>query len=232
MCYSWLMKICVPIQVSTQKEVIKRLHQVAKQADLAEIWLDQIKDLNLKTLLKAKPLPVVCVCKRPADKGKFKGSFEELSRVLLEAIKFGANYVDIPLNMPEKLSKKVVQEARKKKCKVIVSYHDFEGTPDYPKLVKMTQKMTQKGANVVKLASMTRDLQDMVDIISLGKYLEGSNTRHILIAMGQKGILSRTLTPTLGGEMMFATLGKKGQTAPGQLSVKELKRAWSLIKPK
>ncbi len=226
------MKICIPIQAATQKEAIKKLHEASKQADLAEIWLDHIKDLDLRELLANRPLKVVCVCKRPVNKGKFKGSFEDISMILLEAIKFGANYVDIPLDMPEKLSKKIVQEATKKRCKVIISHHDFKKTPDYDKMIKIVEKMIKKGANVVKLATLATGLQDTIDIISLGKGMQGQKTPHILIAMGHKGILSRILTPTLGGEMMFATLGKKGQTAPGQISVKELKKAWSLIQPK
>ena len=226
------MKICIPIQQRAQTEAKKRLIEVSKKADLAEIWLDQIKDLDIKSLLKAKPMPVVCVCKRTADKGKFKGSFDELSDILLEAIKYGASYVDIPINMPEKLNKKIVQQARKKRCKIIISHHDFKATPDYPKLVKIADSIKKRGADVIKIACLAKSLQDTVNIIALGKHLQGLKTRHILIGMGQKGILSRILTPTLGGEMMFATLGKKGQTAPGQISAKELKKAWSLIKPK
>lgn len=230
------MKICIPIQEKSQKKVKKRLQSAPlsgeKQADLAEIWLDHIRDLDLKSLLKAKPLPVVCVCKRPEDKGKFKGSFEALSKVLLEAIKYGADYVDIPIKMPEKMNKKVVQQARKKNCRVIISHHDFKATSDYPKLVKIADSIKKKGADVVKIACHANRLEDTVNMIALGKTLQGLKTPHILIAMGQKGILTRILTPTLGGEMMFATLGKKGQTAAGQLSAKELRKAWSLIKAK
>lgn len=232
MCYSIFMKICIPIQAGTQKEAHKRLKEVAKKADLAELWLDQIEDLDIKELLKEKPLPIVCVCKRSDDKGKFKGNFEALSDLLIQAIKFGADYIDIPANMPESLSKKVVQQARKKRCKVIISHHDFKATPDYPKLIRLADSIKKRGADVVKIATFANDLQDTVNIIALAKTLRGSKTSHILIAMGPKGILSRILTPTLDGEMMFATLGKKGQTASGQLSVVALRKAWSLIQPK
>ena len=75
-------------------------------------------------------------------------------------------------------------------------------------------------------------MEDTVNVIALAKYLQGEGVRHILIAMGPEGVLSRILTPTLGGEMMFATLGKTGQTAPGQLTVRELRHAWSLLKTK
>lgn len=227
------MKICVPIQAKTQKEALKRLREASqKGADMAELWLDQIGDLDLKSLLKAKPLPVVCVCKRPAEKGLFKGGFVALSEVLLEAVVCGADYVDIPLNMPEKLSKKIVQEALKKNCRVIISHHDFRATPDYPKLVKLTDLMVERGATVVKIATHASELADTISIVSLASYCRDKKTPHILIAMGSKGILSRILTPTLGGEMMFAVLNKRQQTAPGQLTIKELRKAWSLITPK
>jgi 3-dehydroquinate dehydratase type I len=134
--------------------------------------------------------------------------------------------------MPENLSKKIVQSAQKRKCKVIISYHDFKATPDYEKLEKLADSMQKRGAGVVKIATHAKGLEDTMTIISLASYLEAKKTPHILIAMGQKGILSRILTPTLGGEMMFAVLSKNQQTAPGQLTVKELRKAWSLITPK
>ncbi len=226
------MKLCVPIQASTQKEVKRRLLEASKQADLAEIWLDRVKDLDLPNLLAKAPLPILCVCKKVDEKGGFTGTREAQAQVLLDAIKYGAKYVDIPLNMPDKLNKKIVQNARKKGVKVIISHHDFKSTPELSKMLKITQKMTQKGANVVKLAVTSKSLQDAIDIICLGKYLQEQKMPHILIGMGQKGRLTRILTPTLGGEMMFATLSKKGQTATGQFTVKQLKKAWSLIKTK
>lgn len=224
------MKICVPIQAKIQKEALKRLREAKKGgADVAELWLDQIGDLNLKTLLKTKPLPVVCVCKRVVDKGEFAGGFTALADMLLEAIECGTDYVDIPMSMPEKLSKKVVQEARKKKCKVIISHHDFSTTPEYSKLIKLVDSMAKRDADIVKIATHAKGMDDTVNIISLASYYQGKKTPHILIAMGQRGILSRILTPTLGGEMMFATLKKGRETAPGQLTVKELQNAWNLI---
>lgn len=232
LCYSIFMKICIPIQAKTQKAVLKKIQNISKEADLAEVWLDQIGDLNMETLLKESPLPLLCVCKRLSEKGRFKGSYVTQAQMLLQAIKFGARYVDVHMQMPEKLNKKIVQEARKKHCKVIISHHDFKSTPDYPKLVKIADFVKKRGADVIKVATLANCLQDSVNIIALGKYLQGSKTPYIAIAMGQKGILSRILTPTLGGEMMFATLGKVGQTAPGQISVTELKKAWSLIKAK
>jgi len=226
------MKICIPIQESSQEAVQKRLKEVAKEADLAEPWLDRIRDLDIKSLLKDKPLPIVAVCKRPVDKGEFEGGFEALAEVLIEAIEAGADYVDCPLDMPIELNKKIVQKAREYGCKVIISHHDFKKTPKYEELVELAESMRNRRADVVKSATMSNSLQDIVNVIALAKQLEAAKTRHILIAMGQEGALTRILTPTLGGEMMFATLDGTGKTAPGQFTASELRRHWSNLQPK
>jgi len=226
------MKICIPIKENSSKKVSRMLLEASIQADLAEIWLDQIKDLDIKKLLYKVPLPIVAVCKRKVEKGNFTGTYEAQSKILIDAIKNGASYVDIPLFIPEKMNKKIVQVAKKTGVKVIISHHDFKNTQNYKKMLKLAEKMVKKGADIIKLACNTKSLQDTIEVIGVGKYLQGQKIPHILIGMGQKGILSRILTPTLGGEIMFAVLDKKGQTAQGQMTVSELKKAWSLIKSK
>lgn len=223
------MKICVPIQEKTQGKAMQKLHLLRGKADIAEIWLDHIKDLDIKSLLKNKSLPVLCVCKKSNDKGKFKGSYPEMIEILKEASKNGANYIDIP-HSAVRFSKFDFRSS-----KLIVSYHNFKKTPALKVLLKKAIEMKKSGADlragacIVKIATMANSLEDTFTIISLAQLLQAEKIPHILIAMGQKGILSRVLTPFLGGTMMFTPLNKKGATASGQLTVSELKKAWSLI---
>lgn len=226
------MKICIPIKEKSSEKVVKKLIEASEKADLAEIWLDQIKDLDVEKLLSKAPLPIVAVCKRKVEKGFFTGSYEVQAELLINAIKFGASYIDVPLFMPEKLNKKIVQKAKKAGVKVIISHHDFKKTVDYANLLKISEKIIKREADIVKIACKSQSMQSAIEMISLAKHLNGQKTPHILIGMGQKGILTRILTPTLGGEMMFAVLDKKGQTAQGQMTVDELKKAWKLIKVK
>ena len=90
--------------------------------------------------------------------------------------------------------------------------------------------MKKRGADIVKIAVMARSLEDTFTVITLAQLLQAQKIPHILIAMGKKGVLSRILTPVLGGTIMFAPLTSKKATASGQLTVNELKKAWSLIK--
>ena len=94
----------------------------------------------------------------------------------------------------------------------------------------MARDMKKRGADIVKIAVMANILDDTFSIISLAQTLKEEGIAHILIAMGEKGILSRVITPLLGGNIMFAPLTKKGSTASGQLTVKELRKAWGMFK--
>ncbi len=219
-------QICVPILEKRQKAVLKKLKALKGKADLAEIWLDQIEDLDLKTLFKNKPLPILVVCKKEIEKGRFKGSYEAVAEVLIEAAKNGADIVDIPFKMPEKLSKKIVQKAKK----TIISYHNFEKTPSNATLEKTALTMEKRGADISKIAVKGNSLKDVLNLIILAKSLENQGVKHILISMGKQGALSRILTPFLGGTIMFASSSPKEASAPGQMTIKELKKAWALIK--
>jgi 3-dehydroquinate dehydratase type I len=221
------MLICTPIKEKTQKTALKQLKKLKNKVDLAEIWLDQVKDLDLKSLLKQAPLPFVCVCKKPAEKGAFKGTNANLAEMLQDSCKFGAKYVDIPLNMPKNLNKKIVQNA--KKTKIIISHHDFKKTPTLKWMLKTAHEMKKRGADIVKIAVMARSLEDTFTVISLAQILQSEKIPHILIAMGKKGILTRIITPFLGGTIMFAPLKTPKATASGQLTVSELRKAWKLI---
>jgi len=238
------MLICVPVKEKTQKMVLKRLFQIKGKADLAEIWLDQIKDLDLKNLLKKAPLPVICVCKKPSEKGSFKGSYTEMADILKEALKHGAVCVDVSFDIPKNLCANIVKyrDIQNAKCKmgirnqksemqnIIISFHDFKKTPSFKEMLKKAHEMKKRGADIIKISVMAKSIEDTFSVIFLARQLQAKKIPHILIAMGKKGILSRVITPFLGGTIMFAPLDKKSASASGQLTVDELKKAWEMFK--
>ena len=230
------MLICTPIQEKSQNVTLKKLKTLKGKVDLAEIWLDHIQDLDIKSLLKNKPIPVLCACKKPADKGRFKGTYSQMADLLSDASRYGADYIDIPLSGLRKqdsgLSRLIKKKSqiRNQKSQIIISHHDFKKTPSLNWMLKTAHEMKKKGADIIKIATMAKSLEDTFTIISLAQLLQAQNLPHILIAMGKKGVLSRVLTPFIGGTIMFAPLIAKKASASGQLTVSELKKAWSLIK--
>ncbi|PIZ71328.1 hypothetical protein COY07_05045 [Candidatus Peregrinibacteria bacterium CG_4_10_14_0_2_um_filter_43_11] len=269
------MFIVTPIQERSQKKALQRIKTLYGKVDGAEIWLDHIEDLDLETLFNdikkipsffsprltrrglKKRLQILICCKKPIEKGHFKGTYSQLASLLIRAGQLGADYIDIPFNMPKNLIKKIVQQSRAEAgyppsphpetCrgiyplviphtdaeshpKLIFSYHNFKKTPSLKTLLKKAESMRLMGADIVKIAVQAQSTDDALKLIFLADHLKTKNIPHCLIAMGKKGILSRIITPHLGGTFMFAPLTKNKSTAPGQLTVAELKKAWSLIK--
>ncbi len=212
------------------KEAKKAMILAKKHADMAEIWLDYIKDLDIADLLKNKPLPVICVCKKPVEKGHFKGTYKEIFEVLSFALRNDADFVDVPLKICDLGFRISDSKFKNHKSKIIISFHDFKKTPSLSVLLKKAEEMKKKGADIVKISVMAKSYADTVQVIALAKHLQSKKIPHIIIAMGKKGALSRILTPTLGGTIMFAPISKAKSSAPDQLTIKELKDAWKLIK--
>jgi Type I 3-dehydroquinase len=58
--------------------------------------------------------------------------------------------------------------------KVIISHHDYEGTPDFDAMVETLSKMWSWGADVAKIATTATDVADAVRVLGLLEEPEGA----------------------------------------------------------
>lgn len=230
------MQIFVPIQEKTFTGVQKRLREIRRaKADGAELWLDHLDtplvcrndSINLRQIRGARGVEFLAVCKKPIEKGHFKGTYAQMADILIWATTW-ANYIDIPIRMPKNIIKKIIRSKANRyplpatRSKIILSYHNFHSTPSSSYLLKKAHSMRALGAQIVKIACQAHSIEDTLRIIFLAKRLQKEGIHHILIAMGKYGTLGRIITPLYGGTLMFAPLTRKRSTAPGQLTVAKL----------
>ena len=181
-------------------KVLSNLKKAEKKADVVEIWLDQVKDIDLKKLFKEAKKPILA-----------KGRPE-----LVEAAAWlGAAFVDLDIGV-----RKIPEVG---KAKIIISYHNFEKTPFVEELLKVADLAIKKGGEIVKIATMIKKYQDNVTLLELVKRLCEKKVEVICVGMGERGKLSRVMLPILGSSMVFAALDAKSATAPGQMTVHEFK---------
>src|SRR5690606_29466642 len=109
---------------------------------------------------------------------------------------------------------------KKKKAKVIVSFHDFKRTPSAARLKSIAKRMVDLKADIIKIATFVNTLEDTQKLIDLALELKKKRQPHIVVGMGEKGISTRILGQKLGNELQFVTLEER--TAPGQLSLQEM----------
>ena len=65
------------------------------RADLVELRLDGVADVNVRAALNGRSRPVIATCRPTWEGGRFDGSEEQRRVRLLEALDGGAEYVDV-----------------------------------------------------------------------------------------------------------------------------------------
>lgn len=214
---------CLPIHAPSMALLEQRLRTESGDADVIEIRLDCIRDLRLAEIFFEKdPIkkPFLFVNKAPCE--------EERVKMLEEMIERGAQYVDVAICTDPRLIKRLVKR-KGKQTKLILSYHNFKGTPALATLKRLVRKAKKQGADLVKIATFVKKPGENVILFELTTWAKDEKILIITIGMGEEGRLSRIVCPLLGSRMYFAPLKKGDETAPGQLTKEELENAWSAM---
>jgi 3-dehydroquinate dehydratase type I len=85
-------------------------------------------------------------------------------------------------------------------------------------------------ADIVKLETLAREPADNLRMLSLIPLARARGKEIIAFCMGPLGKWSRVAAPLVGSWLSFAPFSKTGASAPGQLTVNDLKRAWKMLK--
>lgn len=218
--------ICVSFAEPTCDVLLKRLQQVAVKADMAEVRLDALADvesLDFVSLIKDRPCPFIFTNRSSEEGGLFSGSEVERISLLEKAISAGADYVDIELRTDPALRDAIVKKVRKTGTKLIISYHDFFYTPEKEKLVDVFDSERRAGADIGKIVTMADGPQDVLKVFSL--YFKSLDEGFPLIAfcMGVLGKMSRLACLALGAYLTYASPARGREAAPGQIPLDDLR---------
>ncbi|MFH0868171.1 MAG: shikimate dehydrogenase [Candidatus Woesearchaeota archaeon] len=215
--------ICIPIIAKNMDSALADIKKANNIADIVELRIDYISNFDLKKLIEASKKPVIITNRRKIDGGKFEGSEEERLAALKQAIDLGADYIDIEIDSDYN---KVIRN--KKNSKIIVSYHNFNETPN--NINDVYNKLKSANADIIKIAATANKLSDNLKIIEL---IKNSEKPIIGLCMGPLGEISRILAPLYGSFLAFASLEKDKESAPGQIPAETLKTIYRIndIKP-
>lgn len=204
--------ICVSIGRGRHRHMIaEHKHLVEQGAQLVELRLDYIaRAVSLSRLLKDRPCPVVITVRRPADGGKWAGTEADRLMLLRQAIAEGVEYVDLEEDIAG-------QVPRFGKTKRIVSYHNFQETPD--DLPALHARLAALDADVVKIATMAQSPADNLRMLRLVRDSEQPTAG---LCMGEMGTPSRLLAGKFGAPFTYATFHVDRTMAPGQLSYQQM----------
>ena len=223
--------ICIPVVAQDNEEALKQMERAFPLADIVELRIDSIKHVNLKQLLSESRGKVLITNRKQDEGGYFTGEENERVDLLREAVILGADFIDMEMSTEKAFLKEIHEtiERYNHRTKLIVSHHDFNGTPAYTRLLDIYNECTEKGADIVKVVTFANLMEDNLVILQLVNHVRKQQRNMIAFCMGSEGRVSRVAAPLFGSYFSFVSLEAGAQSAPGQLTVKETKEIDAIL---
>jgi len=197
--------LCVSLTPETLDDVFTA---DISRADCVEVRLDYLKNPQESTTARwdRLPLPVIATCRGKDRGGLFTGSIEEETRILDDAAKNGARFIDIDYRFVKKFGN----------AEVIASYHDFTETPvDLDSIIGRACATSADIAKVATYVNSWADNRRLLDLLARDR-----QKPIIVIGMGEIGQITRVVGMSRGSFLTYAATDRAA--APGQLDLREM----------
>ena len=228
-------KLAVPIAARNREQAGTQIKSArAAGADILELRTDYLENLNVDLVKKLiaeiknagdKKLPVIVTCRDKQQGGALDYPARLRVDVLTAALKAGADFIDYEYENfrstegQERIMLALTQSSR---GRLILSAHDFETKFDnIGKLYRNILNICPVA--IPKLVYAANHINDCFDAFDL---LHQTGAERIVFCMGAGGLISRILAKKLGCFITFASVDESNATAPGQLTIRDLKELY------
>jgi 3-dehydroquinate dehydratase I len=200
---------------------LRRAVRMRNPPDLFELRLDALfaRSEEVKAAIGNLRAPLIITARHPREGGSNQLSAHKRRALLLRFLPQAA-YVDIELRSAGTFAA-ILEEARVKSIRTIVSFHDFNETPSRPRLDEIARTAQSLGADLLKITTRTDtpgQLTRLMDFF-LRKRLE---MKTAAMGVGRLGRISRIEFARHRSALNYGHLGKP--QAEGQLSITQLRR--------
>ncbi len=234
-------KLCVPITATTCEQMgLDARTAITAGAEMIELRLDHLDfsssfdELNKAlVMILDQGTPVILTCRVAEEGGQYRGD-ERARRQLLEHLYSPRSYIDLEYaglrrsawnGLTDRTADHNVADLH-----LILSRHDFEKTPEG--LGDLLKEISAERCEVAKLACKANTIADAVRMLdALRESVKRKPT--IALSMGEAGVITRVLAKKFGAFLTFASLDEGKESAPGQLTVSEMRSVyrWDAIGP-
>ena len=227
-------KTIVPITGATADEAIAQAQTIGAsvQTDAVEFRVDfldvaldasKLAALGSKVAAQLKGKPLIVTFRTKAEGGNKAiddADYAALYETLLKA-QF-ADLIDVEMFRGEAVVRRLVAAAHKAGVFVVMSNHDFTGTPPAAELLARLRRQQELGADVLKLAMMPRDPGDVLELLRATWEMASRYAERPMMTMSMAGtgVVSRLAGEIFGSAMCFGMIGRA--SAPGQIEVDRL----------
>lgn len=216
--------VCVSVACANVAQAIDIAKQSERHADVIEIRLDSLAQPEIAPFIKNISMPLLFTNRPEWEGGACMGSEATRISLLLQAIGHDCAMVDLELKTAPELRGEVLDALlQHPQTALVVSWHDFSGTPSSAELGEILQQQMESGAHIGKIVTTANDYKDVLRVLNLQAAAAENNFPLIAFCMGPIGKISRLATIKLGGYMTYAAPDGGKETAPGQIPVSVLR---------
>ncbi len=186
---------------------------------------DAARCLDACRELESRGTPTLVTVRAAAEGGAWRGTEAE-RRSIYERALLIASWIDVELQ--ELIAADLVRAAHSAGKKVILSFHDFHGTPPVDRLLALAQRGRAMGGDLIKIATSAAalgDVQILIEVLAQA----GGDGRLAVIGMGTLGQPLRLFLPAVGSALAYGFIDRSA--ASGQLPVVELRRMLAALLP-
>ena len=211
-------KICVSVCAETADEMLKQIRRAENLADVIEIRFDCLAKNEIGKFYtkfdrnwEISDVPFISTFRPKGQGGKRELNWKERQEFWNSGNEIG--WIDCEEDFIEDSFSWLWEER-------ICSYHDFETTPE--NLSTIYRRLKGAETDIIKIAIQADDITNTIPIWKILEKAKSENKQIIPIAMGEAGKWTRILGLAHGAFMTYASLDAGQETAPGQVSAKDL----------
>lgn len=228
-------KIAVPIAAENPDEAKKQIKAaLAADAEMLELRSDYLEDLSVDMVKELvgemkkagrEKVPVIVTCRDEKQGGARKYPDRLRTEVLAGALHAGAEFVDFEyekFRFVENQEKLRRAQSQRPSSRLILSAHNFE--TKFAGIGKLYRSiLAVYPAAIPKLVYTANHINDCFEGFDL---LHQTSGERVVFCMGEAGLISRIIAKKLGSFFTFASIDDKTATAPGQLTIEQLKNLY------
>jgi 3-dehydroquinate dehydratase-1 len=234
--------VCVPIVAATPDEVVEQAARIAPLApDAVELRADYLQGISPELVRDLLPRLVnygmpILFTNRVRTEGGAQVQDEAVRVAAIEAaiVSQVPAIVDVELATPAECRDRLVAAGRSHGVPILMSSHDFVATPPDDVLIAHLRAMQAAGASAAKFALMPQSAADATRLLTLCRAatagtIEGFALPLAAMSMAAVGMITRVVGHQAGSALTFAAVAPGGGSAPGQLSIAELRACWAAM---
>lgn len=225
----------VPIAAKNLDQAKRQIEiALAAGAEMIELRTDYLEDLTVDLVKKvlfvarsamSRPVPMVATCRDKRQGGVLDYPGHLRIDVLTAAMKAGAEFIDFEYeNFTNAENQERIRPAlsESSRSRLILSAHNFNAKfADIRKLYRDIVSVFP--AAIPKLIYAADHINDCFEALDL---LHQTSGERIVFCMGEGGLITRILAKKLDSFVTFASVNEESATAPGQLTIGQLKELY------